>query len=678
MWPTSSPRRTRTGGYRRFAWTREDHDLREWFAGEAADARPRPRRRPRRQPVGLVGRPGRAAPAGRRRHSAPTWTRCPTAAPSTARSAWSSALAAVDVLRARGFRPARPLGVVNFADEEGARFGVACAGSRLLTGALDRRPGARPDRRRRGHAWPRRCARPAATRPTSAATTRRCAGSARSSSCTSSRAAAWSTSARRSASAAASGRTAAGGSSCRARPTTPAPPGWPTGTTRCSACAAPVLAARAAAERHGARRDLRQGRGRAERRQRDPVAGHRVARRPRRPTTDAVRAVVAERRPGAVEARRHASSRSRGRPPRAFDAGAGATGSPRCSATAPVLATGAGHDAGILAAAGVPTRDAVRPQPDRGLALAGRARRARRLPGRGRGAGRACVERPGRREPAADRPALAPTRAAARRAARDVRAATVDGGRFTAVDPRRGAAVPATRGCRARAARVRQRPLARLPPGAARAHARPAAARSGPGASGCTPSPRRLDPDTLPRAGPRRLRRDGAGRRHRVGEFHYLHHAPGRHARTTTRTRWARRWCRPPREAGIRHHPARHLLPRRRSRRRTARCRWRGRSGGSATATPTPGPSGVAATAAADRRTLGSARPCTRCGPCRATQLGRSSTGAAGRRRCTSTCPSSRPRTSACPRPTACTPTELLDGAGRARPADAPRCTPPT
>ena len=25
-----------TGGYRRFAWTRTDHDLREWFAGETA------------------------------------------------------------------------------------------------------------------------------------------------------------------------------------------------------------------------------------------------------------------------------------------------------------------------------------------------------------------------------------------------------------------------------------------------------------------------------------------------------------------------------------------------------------------------------------------------------------------------------------------------------------------
>ena len=42
----------------------------------------------------------------------------------------------------RGSRPARPIGIASFADEEGARFGIACAGSRLLTGQLD------PDRAR--------------------------------------------------------------------------------------------------------------------------------------------------------------------------------------------------------------------------------------------------------------------------------------------------------------------------------------------------------------------------------------------------------------------------------------------------------------------------------------------------------------------------------------------------
>ena len=38
--------------------------------------------------------------------------------------------------RARASCPTRSIAVVNFADEEGARFGVACVGSRLLTGVL--------------------------------------------------------------------------------------------------------------------------------------------------------------------------------------------------------------------------------------------------------------------------------------------------------------------------------------------------------------------------------------------------------------------------------------------------------------------------------------------------------------------------------------------------------------
>ena len=45
-----------------------------------------------------------------------------------------SALAALDVLRDRGFAPARPVGIAAFAEEEGSRFGLACLGSRLATG----------------------------------------------------------------------------------------------------------------------------------------------------------------------------------------------------------------------------------------------------------------------------------------------------------------------------------------------------------------------------------------------------------------------------------------------------------------------------------------------------------------------------------------------------------------
>jgi N-carbamoyl-L-amino-acid hydrolase len=47
-----------------------------------------------------------------------------------------SSFAALDRLRANGFTPTRPIVVANFADEEGARFGIACAGSQLATGVL--------------------------------------------------------------------------------------------------------------------------------------------------------------------------------------------------------------------------------------------------------------------------------------------------------------------------------------------------------------------------------------------------------------------------------------------------------------------------------------------------------------------------------------------------------------
>jgi beta-ureidopropionase / N-carbamoyl-L-amino-acid hydrolase len=46
-----------------------------------------------------------------------------------------SSLAAIDLLRDRGVTPSRPVVVGAFADEEGSRFGLACLGSRLASGA---------------------------------------------------------------------------------------------------------------------------------------------------------------------------------------------------------------------------------------------------------------------------------------------------------------------------------------------------------------------------------------------------------------------------------------------------------------------------------------------------------------------------------------------------------------
>ncbi|MEV8373805.1 allantoate amidohydrolase [Kribbella sp. NPDC056861] len=47
-----------------------------------------------------------------------------------------SALSAVDQLRAEGFTPSVPIGVGAFVEEEGSRFGMPCLGSRIATGVL--------------------------------------------------------------------------------------------------------------------------------------------------------------------------------------------------------------------------------------------------------------------------------------------------------------------------------------------------------------------------------------------------------------------------------------------------------------------------------------------------------------------------------------------------------------
>jgi N-carbamoyl-L-amino-acid hydrolase len=47
-----------------------------------------------------------------------------------------SALAAVDQLRAEGFTPSVPIGIGAFVEEEGSRFGMPCLGSRVAAGVL--------------------------------------------------------------------------------------------------------------------------------------------------------------------------------------------------------------------------------------------------------------------------------------------------------------------------------------------------------------------------------------------------------------------------------------------------------------------------------------------------------------------------------------------------------------
>ncbi|MGI8679527.1 MAG: allantoate amidohydrolase [Jatrophihabitans sp.] len=135
MWTALEPvgRDRRTGGYRRFAWTAEDATLREWFAGEAS-ARGLDLTVDRAgNQWAWLGDPDSCGPGvvvGSHLDSVPDG------------GAYDgplgvvSAFAALDALRDNGFDTTTPLAVVNFGDEEGARFGVGRAGSRLITGAL--------------------------------------------------------------------------------------------------------------------------------------------------------------------------------------------------------------------------------------------------------------------------------------------------------------------------------------------------------------------------------------------------------------------------------------------------------------------------------------------------------------------------------------------------------------
>ncbi|MFL6152713.1 MAG: allantoate amidohydrolase [Ornithinibacter sp.] len=126
-----------SGGYHRFAWTREDSDLREWFAGECSNRGLDLTTDRMGNQWAWWGDPDAAVAAGDPGVVVGSHLdSVPDGGAFDGPLGVVGALAAVDQLRHDGFAPARPLGVVNFADEEGARFGVACAGSRVITGAL--------------------------------------------------------------------------------------------------------------------------------------------------------------------------------------------------------------------------------------------------------------------------------------------------------------------------------------------------------------------------------------------------------------------------------------------------------------------------------------------------------------------------------------------------------------
>jgi N-carbamoyl-L-amino-acid hydrolase len=126
------------GGYRRYSWTPADLDCRAWFVAAARD------RQLRLDPDrngnlwawwDVSGSP--AGPAGRAIATGSHLDSVPDGGAYDGPLGVVSAFAAIDELRAGGFVPTRPIAVAAFTEEEGARFGVACLGSRLLTGAID-------------------------------------------------------------------------------------------------------------------------------------------------------------------------------------------------------------------------------------------------------------------------------------------------------------------------------------------------------------------------------------------------------------------------------------------------------------------------------------------------------------------------------------------------------------
>jgi N-carbamoyl-L-amino-acid hydrolase len=140
MWADIAPigRNASTGGYFRQPFSSAESELRDWFRG-AAQARGF---KVETDPIGnLVAQwrvpmisytdddPGKGIMVGSHLDSVLDGGAYDGPLGVVA------AFAAVDLLRERGFAPARPILLSVFTEEEGSRFGQACLGSRLATGA---------------------------------------------------------------------------------------------------------------------------------------------------------------------------------------------------------------------------------------------------------------------------------------------------------------------------------------------------------------------------------------------------------------------------------------------------------------------------------------------------------------------------------------------------------------
>ena len=135
MWAALAPvgRSASSGGYFRQPWTSAETELREWFRAEATG------RGLEVEQDGIGNLLAWWRPDGASGPAVLTGSHLDSVLDGGAYDGplgVVSALAAVDLLHERGVAPARPLAIGVFVEEEGSRFGLACLGSRLATGAL--------------------------------------------------------------------------------------------------------------------------------------------------------------------------------------------------------------------------------------------------------------------------------------------------------------------------------------------------------------------------------------------------------------------------------------------------------------------------------------------------------------------------------------------------------------
>jgi N-carbamoyl-L-amino-acid hydrolase len=134
MWAELAPigRDPLTGGYQRLAWTPADLACRQWFRQQAAARHLELDEDANGNQWAWFGPPSPGSVV-----TGSHLDSVPGGGAFDGPLGVVSAFLALDALRRRRVQPAKSLAVVNFADEEGGRFGLACAGSRLLSGQVD-------------------------------------------------------------------------------------------------------------------------------------------------------------------------------------------------------------------------------------------------------------------------------------------------------------------------------------------------------------------------------------------------------------------------------------------------------------------------------------------------------------------------------------------------------------